>query len=112
MAVKIRLQRCGAKHAPVYRIVAADSRAPRDGRFIEALGTYNPKARGAAKELEVKLDRIDHWLKVGAQMTDTARSLVKRGKKLEATAATSEEKEAPAQPTKQEKEEAVVAAAE
>ena len=91
MAVKIRLQRCGAKHTPVYRIVAADSRSPRDGRFIEALGTYHPKARGATKELEIKLDRVDYWLGVGAQMTDTARSLIKRAKKAPTSSMAPEE---------------------
>lgn len=82
MAAKIRLQRGGAKHAPVYRMVVADSRKPRDGRFIEALGVYHPKARGQTKELELKLDRIDYWLSVGAEFSDTARSLVKRARSV------------------------------
>ena len=81
MAVKIRLQRHGAKHAPVYRLVAADARKPRDGRFIEVLGTYHPKARGQTQALTLKLDRVDYWLSVGAQCSDTAHSLVKQARR-------------------------------
>ncbi len=76
MAVKIRLKRMGAKKAPFYRIVVADSRFPRDGRFIEELGTYNPLKNPA----EVKLDaeKAAKWLKNGAQPTDTVKSLLKK----------------------------------
>lgn len=75
MAVKIRLRRMGAKKAPYYRVVVADSRYPRDGRFIEELGTYNPLKNPA----EVKIDgeRVQKWLKDGAQPTDSVRALLK-----------------------------------
>ncbi len=73
--VKLRLRRMGKRHYPVYKIVAADSRSPRDGRFIEALGTYNPNLDPI--EVTIKEDRVMHWLKVGAKPTDTVRSLLK-----------------------------------
>ncbi len=74
--VKIRLRRMGAKKAPFYRIVVADSRAPRDGRFIEEVGTYNPSAEG--EKLTVDMDRVQYWIKNGAQPTDTVRGLMKK----------------------------------
>ncbi len=76
MAVKIRLRRMGAKKAPFYRIVVADSRYPRDGRFIEELGFYNP----LADPVEVKIDaeKVTKWLDNGAQPTDTVRALLKK----------------------------------
>ena len=74
MATKIRLQRHGRKNYPYYHIVIADSRAPRDGRFIEKVGTYNPNINPAAVEL--KFDRALYWVQVGAQPTDTARNLL------------------------------------
>ena len=71
MSLKIRLSRGGAKKRPFYRIVVADGRAPRDGRFIERLGTYNPLLpRDHESRLSLKEDRIRHWLSVGAQPTD------------------------------------------
>ena len=71
MAVKIRLARAGAKKRPFYRIVAADERAPRDGRFIEKLGTYNPLLPGdSAERVTLDVERIQHWLSHGAQPTD------------------------------------------
>lgn len=73
--VKLRLKRIGKKHYPVYKIVAADSRFPRDGRFIEALGTYNPNID--PMEVTIKEPRILYWLKVGAKPTDTVRNLLK-----------------------------------
>ena len=76
--VKIRLRRMGAKKAPYYRIVVADSRAPRDGRFIEEVGTYNPDAEG--EKLKVNMDRVQYWIANGAQPTDTVRGLMKRSK--------------------------------
>ncbi|RMH62244.1 MAG: 30S ribosomal protein S16 [Calditrichaeota bacterium] len=79
MAVKLRLMRMGRKKRPFYRIVAADSRAPRDGRFIENVGTYDPIAQPHV--VECKEDRVLHWLSVGAQPTDTVKSLL-RGKGL------------------------------
>ena len=69
--VKIRLSRGGAKSRPFYHIVVADERSGRDGRNIERLGFYNPVAAGQETPLEVRLDRVDHWLGVGAQMTDS-----------------------------------------
>lgn len=73
MAVKIRLMRMGAKKKPVYRIVAADSRSPRDGRFIEVIGTYNPLVTPA--ETKVNEELAMKWLKNGAMPTDTVRNL-------------------------------------
>ena len=75
--VKIRLRRMGAKKAPYYRIVVADSRATRDGRFIEEIGTYDPMAEGAAK-IKVDMDRAKYWVANGAQPTDTVRGLLKK----------------------------------
>lgn len=72
--VKLRLARSGRKKLPVYRIVAADSRARRDGRFIEVVGQYSPKEKPA--KVTLKESRIMHWLRVGAQPTDTVRSLL------------------------------------
>ena len=74
--VKIRLRRMGAKKAPFYRIVVADSRYPRDGRFIEEIGTYNPVTSPA--ELNVDVDRAQAWIKTGAQPTETVRDLLKK----------------------------------
>ncbi|XP_050203955.1 30S ribosomal protein S16-2, chloroplastic/mitochondrial-like [Mercurialis annua] len=74
MAVKIRLERCGCKHRPFYRIVAADSKCPRDGRHLQVLGFYDPlAAKDAEKRVELKYDRVNYWLSVGAQPTDTVR---------------------------------------
>lgn len=78
--VKIRLARHGRKRRPFYRVVAADINAPRDGKFLEILGTYNPVEKDESKELTLKIDRIDHWLSVGAQPTDTAAALIKKFK--------------------------------
>ena len=74
--VKIRLRRMGAKKAPFYRIVVADSRYPRDGRFIVEIGTYNPVVNPA--ELKVDVDRAQAWIKTGAQPTETVRTLLKK----------------------------------
>ena len=76
MAVKIRLRRMGAKKAPFYRIVVADSRYPRDGRFIEEIGYYNPTSDPA--ELKVDNEKAAQWIKNGAQPTDTVRGLLKK----------------------------------
>jgi small subunit ribosomal protein S16 len=75
MAVKIRLARHGAKKKPFYRIVVADSESPRDGRFIEAVGTYDPVQQPAA--IDIKKERLDYWLSQGAKPTNTVRSLIK-----------------------------------
>ncbi|MDD4715313.1 MAG: 30S ribosomal protein S16 [Oscillospiraceae bacterium] len=74
--VKIRLRRMGAKKAPFYRIVVADSRYPRDGRFIEEIGTYNPLVTPA--EIKVDADRAKDWIKTGAQPTETVKALLKK----------------------------------
>ena len=76
MAVKIRLRRMGAKKAPFYRIVVADSRYPRDGRFIEEIGTYNPMKNPA--EIKVDTEKAKAWIKNGAQPTDTVKILLKK----------------------------------
>lgn len=73
--VKIRLRRMGAKKAPYYRIVVADSRSPRDGRCIEEIGTYNPLADAA---VTVDAEKAQNWIKNGAQPTDTVRGLLKK----------------------------------
>lgn len=74
--VKIRLRRLGAKKTPFYRIVVADSRFPRDGRFIEEIGTYNPLTDPA--EIKIDSERAQQWIKNGAQPTDTVRALLKK----------------------------------
>ena len=74
--VKIRLRRMGAKKAPFYRIVVADSRYPRDGRFIEEIGTYDPTADPTV--LKVDADRAQAWIKTGAQPTETVKALLKK----------------------------------
>ncbi len=74
--VKIRLKRQGAKKAPFYRIVIADSRAPRDGRNIEEIGTYDPMATPAS--INIDMERAKYWLANGAQPTDTVRGLLKK----------------------------------
>ena len=74
--VKIRLRRMGAKKAPFYRIVVADSRYPRDGRFIEEIGTYNPLTNPFT--VNVDADRAQEWIKKGAQPTDTVRGILKK----------------------------------
>lgn len=73
--VKIRLRRLGAKKSPFYRIVVADARYPRDGRFIEEIGTYNPLTNPATIQLDV--ERAKDWMRKGAQPTDTVRDLLK-----------------------------------
>jgi small subunit ribosomal protein S16 len=89
MALKIRLQRGGAAHAPVYRIVVAESSSRRDGRFVEKLGHYNPSPRGADAErgLEVNLERADYWISVGAQPTNTADALLRKARRQKTTVA-------------------------
>ena len=78
MAVKLRLARAGAKKAPYYRVVVTDSRSPRDGRFIEQVGIYDP----TRTPVEVRLDhpRIEHWMKHGATASDTVAEIIKRDK--------------------------------
>ncbi len=76
MAVKIRLRRMGAKKAPFYRVVVADSRYPRDGRFIEEIGTYNPMTDPATININAELAK--KWIGNGAQPTDTVKALLKK----------------------------------
>lgn len=76
MAVKIRLRRVGAKKTPYYRVVVADSRYPRDGRFIEEIGTYNPLVEPS--EFKVDADKAKKWIANGAQPTDTVKALLKK----------------------------------
>jgi small subunit ribosomal protein S16 len=85
MAVSIRLRREGARNRPYYKVVVADSRSPRDGKFIEIIGTYDPKKTDHNSTL--KLDRIDHWISQGAQPSDTVRSLIKKNKMQSASTA-------------------------
>ena len=78
MSVSIRLRREGAKNRPYYKVVVADSRSPRDGKFIEIIGTYDPKVQG--ENSTIKVDRAEHWIARGAQASDTVRSLLKKNK--------------------------------
>jgi len=105
MAVTIRLRRDGAKNSPYYRIVVADKHSPRDGKFLELIGTYDPKKKG--DNSTIKLERAAHWMKLGALPSDTVKSILKKAKAKSAKA----EKEAAAEKesAKAEKEEAVTA---
>src|ERR671930_319376 len=91
MSVSIRLRREGTKNRPYYKVVVADSRSPRDGKFIEIIGTYDPKKPG--DNSAIKLERAEYWISKGAQPSDTVRSLIKQQKKRGVPAAT-----APAMP--------------
>jgi len=79
--VTIRMSRGGAKRRPFYHIVVTDSRNKRDGRFIERLGFFNPGAKGAEERLRLDRDRVDHWVTLGAQVSDRVSSLLKQQKK-------------------------------
>ena len=83
--VSIRLRREGSLNNPYYRVVVADQRSPRDGKFIEQVGVYDPKKPGDNSELA--LDRITYWIEQGAQPSDTVRSLIKKAKKKSAATA-------------------------
>ena len=76
MAVKLRLKRMGAKQKPFYRIIVADSRSPRDGRFIETVGTYDPVKKD--NNISVNEERVNYWLNNGAQPTDTVKSILSK----------------------------------
>lgn len=78
MAVKIRLQRGGSAHNPQYRIVVAESARRRDGRFVEILGTYDPRNRHEDKQIKLDLERAEYWISVGAQPSDTVASMIRR----------------------------------
>jgi small subunit ribosomal protein S16 len=96
MAVSIRLRREGAKNRPYYKVVVADSRSPRDGKFIEIIGTYDPKKPGHNSTL--KLDRAEYWISKGAQASDTVRSLIKKNKKQAASASAEAAAKPPVRP--------------
>ncbi|HEY6226550.1 MAG TPA: 30S ribosomal protein S16 [Verrucomicrobiae bacterium] len=86
MAVRIRMKRIGAKNTPVFRIVVADSRSPRDGKFIEELGTYQPLQKG--NNFTLNLERAKYWVEKGAQPSETVASMIKKaGKSAAATPA-------------------------
>jgi small subunit ribosomal protein S16 len=84
MAVKIRMKRVGAKNSPYFRIVVADSRSPRDGKFIEEIGSYQPLKKG--DNFVLKLDRAQYWVGKGAQPSDTVASFIKKAGKAAAAA--------------------------
>jgi small subunit ribosomal protein S16 len=79
MPVRIRMKRVGAKNAPFFRIVVADGRSPRDGKFIEEIGTYQPRKK--ADNVKLDLDRVKYWLVKGAQPSDTVASFIKKASK-------------------------------
>ena len=83
MPVRIRMKRVGAKNAPVFRIVVADGRSPRDGKFIEEIGTYQPRKKGDNFKLD--LERAKYWVSKGAQPSDTVASFIKKATKAAAT---------------------------
>ena len=85
MAVRIRLKRVGAKNAPAYRVVVADSRSPRDGKFIEEIGSYNPLKKG--DNFKMDLERAKYWVSKGAQPSETVASFIKKAVKAAAAAA-------------------------
>jgi small subunit ribosomal protein S16 len=100
MAVSIRLRREGAKNRPYYRVVVADSHSPRDGKFIEIIGTYDPKQTGQNSSFSV--ERAEYWISKGAQPSDTVRSLIKKQKKVvaaEPQSASSESAESGSSPS-------------
>ncbi len=84
MPVRIRLRRVGTKNVPCYRIVVADGRSPRDGRFIENVGTYDP--RKAGENFKVDLERVKYWVQKGAQPSNTVKSFLKKAEKAAAAA--------------------------
>ncbi len=83
MALKIRLQRHGAKGAPIFRLVVCEHTTRRDGKFVEILGTFHPSPRGQniKKPLTLRLDRVDYWMKIGAKPSDTVWTLIKKARK-------------------------------
>ena len=85
MAVAIRLRREGSLNHPYYKVVVADQRSPRDGKFIEIIGTYDPKQAGDNSKIDV--DRADYWVKCGARPSDTVRSIIKKARRAGLVAA-------------------------
>jgi len=101
MAVSIRLRREGTKNSPYYKVVVADKRSPRDGKFIEIIGAYDPKKPGHNSTL--KIDRVEYWISKGARPSDTVRSLIKQTRKATTTAKPSSRVEPESsQPTEEE----------
>jgi small subunit ribosomal protein S16 len=98
MSVSIRLRREGTKNRPYYKVVVADSRSPRDGKFIEIIGTYDPKVEG--ENSQIKIDRAEHWMSRGAQPSDTVRSLLKRNRARAAASPDEAGEPAPKKPWK------------
>lgn len=90
MALRIRLQRHGNRHNPFYRVVVAENTARRDGRYVELLGTYDPGNKNEGLQRKLNLERADYWLKVGAQPTDTVRSLIRKARKDQPATETAE----------------------
>ena len=84
MPVKIRLKRVGARNTPAFRVVVADGRSPRDGKFIEEIGTYHPRQKG--DNVKVDLERVRYWISQGAQPSDTVASFIKKASKAAAAA--------------------------
>jgi small subunit ribosomal protein S16 len=85
VAVRLRLKRMGRRHRPFYRVAAIDSRTRRDGRVIELLGHYDPIAGKDGKQIELKLERVDYWLGVGAQPSDTVKRLIEKARAAQPT---------------------------
>jgi len=83
MAVALRLRRDGSKGNPYYRVVAADKRSPRDGKFIEILGNYDPMKKGDEQNYEIDLEKAEDWLSKGAQPSDTVKSLIRKARKAQ-----------------------------
>jgi small subunit ribosomal protein S16 len=101
MSVSIRLRREGAKNRPYYKVVVTDSQSPRDGKFIEIIGTYDPKMPSHNSSLNV--ERVEYWISKGAQPSDTVRSLIKKNKKQAVAAQTpSRPEHATSEPIQQE----------
>jgi small subunit ribosomal protein S16 len=97
MAVSIRLRREGTKNRPYYRVVVADGNSPRDGKFIEIIGTYDPKQTGQNSSFNV--ERAEYWISKGAQPSDTVRSLIKKQKKMVSAEPASEAVQESSEPT-------------
>lgn len=81
MSVRIRLQRLGTNNTPYYRVVVTDSRNKRDGRFVENVGTYDPANKSRDKQFQLKLERVEYWLSVGAQPSETVHTLIKKARR-------------------------------
>lgn len=82
MALKIRLSKVGSVHQPLYRVVVAEARSRRDGAAVEYLGTYRPGSKG--NPIDIKMDRVEYWLRMGATPTDTMRAMIKRARRTAA----------------------------